>query len=302
MNLNVNLCGYTLKNPLIAASGTFGYGGEFSAYLDVSRLGGICSKGLTLHPREGNPGIRMWETPAGMLNSIGLQNPGITHFIRHELTYMRKLGTTVIANMGGGTLEEYIEGARLLSTADIDMLELNISCPNVKAGGIAFGMQPDMAHRVVSAVREVFAKPLMVKLSPNAPSLAAVAQACESAGADCLSLINTLLGMAVDINRRKPVFANIAAGLSGPAIRPVALRMVYDVARAVKIPVVGLGGIMTGRDAVEFIMAGASAVQVGTANLVRPDSMAIILAELEEFMHTNRIECLDEIRGCITGG
>ncbi|MCL2068747.1 MAG: dihydroorotate dehydrogenase [Oscillospiraceae bacterium] len=302
MNLNVNLCGYTLKNPLIAASGTFGYGGEFSAYLDVSRLGGICSKGLTLHPREGNPGIRMWETPAGMLNSIGLQNPGITHFIRHELTDMRKLGTTVIANMGGGTLEEYIEGARLLSTADIDMLELNISCPNVKAGGIAFGMQPDMAHRVVSAVREVFAKPLMVKLSPNAPSLAAVAQACESAGADCLSLINTLLGMAVDINRRKPVFANIAAGLSGPAIRPVALRMVYDVARAVKIPVVGLGGIMTGRDAVEFIMAGASAVQVGTANLVRPDSMAIILAELEEFMHTNRIECLDEIRGCITGG
>jgi dihydroorotate dehydrogenase (NAD+) catalytic subunit len=299
LNLNVNLCGLVLKNPLIAASGTFGYGGEFSPYLDVSTLGGICSKGLTLHPREGNSGARMWETPAGMLNSIGLQNPGVAHFIQHELAVMRGLGTLVIANMGGGTLEEYIEGARLLNDSDIDMLELNISCPNVKAGGIAFGMQPEMARTVVCAVREVFTKPMMVKLSPNAPNLTEVALACESAGADCLSLINTLLGTAIDVDRRKPVFNNIVAGLSGPAIRPVALRMVYDVVRAVKIPVVGLGGIMTGRDVVEFIMAGATAVQIGTANLTRPDAMAIILAELEEFMRTNHIESLEEIRGII---
>jgi len=297
----VNLCGKTLKNPLIAASGTFGYGEEFSPYLNVATLGGICSKGLTLHPREGNFGARMWETPAGMLNSIGLQNPGVEHFIRHELKIMRGLGALVIANMGGGTLEEYIEGAKLLNAADIDMLELNISCPNVKAGGIAFGMQPEMAHTVVSAVRGVFSKPMMVKLSPNAPNLTEVALACQNAGADSLSLINTLLGMAIDVERRRPVFGNVVAGLSGPAIRPVALRMVYDVCRTVKIPVVGLGGIMTGRDVVEFIMAGATAVQIGTANLARPDSMAIILAELEEFMTVNRIECLDKIRGCILG-
>jgi dihydroorotate dehydrogenase (NAD+) catalytic subunit len=201
--------------------------------------------------------------------------------------------------MGGGTLEEYVEGARLLNAADIDMLELNISCPNVKAGGIAFGMQADMAHTVVSAVRGVFQKPMMVKLSPNAHNLVEVAVSCERAGADCLSLINTLLGMAIDVERRKPVFGNIVAGLSGPAVRPVALRMVYDVVRAVKIPVVGLGGIMSGRDVAEFIMAGAAAVQIGTANLVRPDSMAIILAELKEFMASNSIETLDEIRGCI---
>ena len=298
-DLKVHLCGQMLKNPLIAASGTFGYGEEFSPYLDPGILGGICSKGLTFNPREGNSGARMWETPAGMLNSIGLQNPGVAHFIRHELTIMRKFNTAVIANMGGNTLEEYVEGAKLLNEANIDILELNISCPNVKAGGAAFGIHADTAHQVVSAVRGVFTKPMMVKLSPNAANIVDVAAACENAGADALSLINTLLGMAIDIDRRALVFKNTVAGLSGPAVRPVALRMVYDVSRAVKIPVVGLGGIMSGRDAVEFIMAGATAVQVGTANFVRPDIMAVILSELEDFMRENRVNNLEEIRGCV---
>jgi len=298
-DLSVNLNGITLKNPLIAASGTFGYGWEFAPYFNPGILGGICSKGLTLNPREGNSGNRMWETPAGMLNSIGLQNPGVEHFIRHELKVMRGFGTAVIANMGGATLEEYVEGAKLLNEAPIDILELNISCPNVKAGGAAFGIHADTAEQVVSAVRAVFTKPMMVKLSPNATNIVDVAKACESAGADSLSLINTLLGMAIDINRRAPVFKNVVAGLSGPAVRPVALRMVYDVSRAVKLPVVGLGGIMTGQDAIEFIMAGACAVQVGTANFTRPDAMPVILAELEEFMVEKGINNLEEIRGCV---
>ena len=298
-DLTVQLYGHTLKNPLIAASGTFGYGEEFAPYFDPGILGGISSKGLTFNPREGNSGQRMWETPSGMLNSIGLQNPGVAHFIRHELKIMRRFDTVIIANMGGNTLEEYIEGAKLLNEADIDILELNISCPNVKAGGAAFGIHADTAHQVVSAVRKVFTKPMMVKLSPNAADIVKVAEACEDAGADSLSLINTLLGTAIDIDKRALVFNNIVAGLSGPAVKPVALRMVYDVSRAVKIPVVGLGGIMSGRDAIEFIMAGAAAVQVGTANFVRPDIMAVICTEIEDFMREKNINSLNEIRGCV---
>jgi dihydroorotate dehydrogenase (NAD+) catalytic subunit len=298
LTLETKLCGLTLKNPLIAASGTFGYGKEFSPYLNLNEIGGMCSKGLTLHPREGNPGIRMWETPSGMLNSIGLQNPGIRHFIDHELVLMRKFHTVTIANLGGGSLEEYVEGAALLNAADIDMLELNISCPNVKEGGVAFGIKAGIAREGVAAVRKAFAKPLMVKLSPNAENITEMALACQDAGADALSLINTLIGMEIDVYKRRPVFHNRVAGLSGPAIRPVALRMVYEVARAVNVPVVGLGGIMTGIDAAEFIMAGATAVQVGTGNLVRPTLMREVREELEAFCTRQKIESLDEIRGC----
>lgn len=299
MTLKTNLCGLTLKNPIITASGTFGFGQEFAPYMDVSRLGGICSKGLTLNPKEGNYGPRMWETPSGMLNSVGLQNPGVAHFIEHELAVMRQFDTTAIVNMGGGTIEEYVEGARLLDAAGIDLLELNISCPNVKEGGAAFGVKASVAKEVVSAVRDVFHGKMMVKLSPAAEDIVEMALACEEAGADALSLINTLKGMAIDVYKRKPVFRNTVAGLSGPAVKPVALHMVYQVCGAVKIPVVGLGGIMTGQDVIEFIMAGATAVQVGTANFIKPDITLDILRELEEFMASQKIENLDEIRNCI---
>lgn len=297
MTLKTELCGIILKNPVIAASGTFGFGEEFAPYMDVSALGGICSKGLTLHPKEGNRGPRMWETASGMLNSVGLQNPGIRHFIERELPVMRRFGSAVIANMGGGSLEEYVEGAALLDRADIDMLELNISCPNVREGGAAFGVRAEVAEAVVSAVRKAFRGPMMVKLSPNAEDIVEMALACEGAGADALSLINTIKAMAIDVYKRKPVFRNTVAGLSGPAVKPVALRMVYEVAKAVKIPVVGLGGIMTGMDAVEFIMAGARAVQVGTANFVKPSATLGIIRELEEFMEAQGVSNLEEIRG-----
>ncbi|MDL2234171.1 dihydroorotate dehydrogenase [Ruminococcaceae bacterium OttesenSCG-928-L11] len=297
--LETTLCDLTLKNPIITASGTFGYGEEFSPYMDVSRLGGICSKGLTLNPKEGNYGVRMWETPSGMLNSVGLQNPGVAHFIENELPIMRKFDTAIIANMGGGTIEEYVEGAALLDKADIDMLELNISCPNVKEGGMAFGIKADVAWRVVNQVRKVYRGKMMVKLSPNAEDIVAMAVACEEAGADAISLINTLKGTAIDVYKRKPVFRNTVAGLSGPAIKPVALRMVWEVAKAVEVPVVGLGGIATGMDAIEFIMAGATAVQVGTANFVRPHICLDIIEEMEAFMESQGIQELSEIRGCI---
>ena len=298
MTLETKLCGLTLKNPLIAASGTFGYGKEFSPYINLNELGGMCSKGITLVPRPGNSGTRMWETPSGMMNSIGLQNPGVQHFIDHELKIMRKFDSAVIANLGGGSIEEYVGGAALLDSTDIDMIELNISCPNVKEGGFAFGIKADIAHKVVLAVRAATSKPLVVKLSPGAENITEMAHACVDAGADALSLINTLVGMAIDVYKRKPVFNNKVAGLSGPAVRPVALRMVYEVVRAVDVPVVGLGGIMCGRDVIEFIMAGATAVQIGTGNLVQPNLMAQILAELTEFMHENNLANLDEIRGC----
>ena len=297
--LKTTLCGIELKNPVITASGTFGFGEEFSPYMDVSKLGAICSKGLTLNPKEGNYGTRMWETPAGMLNSVGLQNPGVKQFVAKELDIMRKCGTVSIVNMGGGTIEEYVEGAALLDAAGIEMLELNISCPNVKQGGAAFGIKAEVAKEVVSQVRRVFHGPMMVKLSPAAEDITEMAVACEEAGADAISLINTLKAMAIDVYKRKPVFRNMVAGLSGPAVRPVAVRMVWEVAKAVNIPVVGLGGIMCGRDAIEFIMAGATAVQVGTANFTNPGICLDIIAEIEEFMISQGIKSLDEIRGCV---
>ena len=297
MTLKSKLCGVTLKNPLIMASGTFGFGAEFAEYMDLSALGGICSKGLTLHPKQGNYGPRMWETPAGMMNSVGLQNPGVACFISDELPRMRRSGAAVIANLGGGTVEEYVEGARLLDSADIDLLELNISCPNVKEGGANFGIDREVAAGVVSAVRGAFRGPMMVKLSPNAHDIVDMALACEAAGADALSLVNTFKAMAIDIHRRGPVFRNVSAGLSGPAIKPIALRMVYEVAGAVKVPVVGLGGIATATDALEFILAGAAAVQIGTASFVKPDIALDILAGIEEYMERNKVKDLRELRG-----
>lgn len=297
MTLETSLCGLTLKNPLLTASGTFGFGAEYSEFMDLSQLGGICSKGLTLHPKEGNYGERMRETPSGMLNSVGLQNPGVERFIAEELPRMKTYGTAVIVNLGGGTVEEYVGGARLLDGAGVDLLELNISCPNVKEGGAAFGIDADVAAGVVRAVRGVYHGPMMVKLSPAARDIAEMARACEAAGADALSLINTLKGMAIDIYRRRPVFRNVVAGLSGPCVKPVALHLVYETVKAVRIPVVGLGGIQSAIDVLEFIMAGAAAVQIGTMNFVKPTIALDILADLRAFMEEQRIENLEEIRG-----
>jgi dihydroorotate dehydrogenase (NAD+) catalytic subunit len=298
--LEATLCGITLKNPVIAASGTFGFAEEYSRLFDVSRLGGICTKGLTLNPREGNPGLRVWETPAGMMNSVGLQNPGIPVFLDRELPRMRTLGTAVIANVSGGDLEEYVEGVRLLSAADgVDMIELNISCPNVHEGGMAFGIKSDLAARVVAVVRPVSSKPLMVKLSPNAEDVVAMAVACEHAGADAISLVNTFKALAIDIRSRKPVFDNVTAGLSGPAIKPIALRMVWEVAHAVHIPVVGMGGISTWQDALEFIMAGATAVQVGTATFVKSTAILDIVDGLERYCADEHLDSISAVHGLL---
>lgn len=297
--IDVDICGVKFKNPVIAASGTFGFGREYGEIFDVSKLGGIATKGLTLNKREGNDGIRVFETSGGMMNSVGLQNPGIDAFIENELGNMLGLGTVVIANLGGGTIEEYIEGAERLDSAGVHMIELNISCPNVKHGGMAFGIKSCDAHEVVKRVRGAVNKPLIVKLSPNAEDIVSMAKMCCDAGADAISLVNTFKAMAIDIKRRKPIFDNITAGLSGPAIKPIALRMVYEVSKAVDVPVIGIGGIVTCEDALEFIMAGASAVEVGTANFIRPCIMLDIIQGIKEFMDREGIKSLNEIKGII---
>jgi len=298
-HLLLTFCGVALKNPVIAASGTFGFGHEYTEIMDVSRLGAICGKGLTLSGSAGNRGMRIYETPSGMLNSIGLENPGVQHFVESEAAYMRTLGPAVIANLGGHCEEDYLEGARLLNAADIDILELNISCPNVKAGGMAFGMLPDTAADITRKVKAVSKHPVMVKLSPNAPDLVAVARACESAGADALSLVNTFLGMAIDVKKKRPVFENVYAGLSGPAILPIALRMVHQVAHAVSIPVVGMGGITSAEDALKFLMAGAVAVQVGTMTFANPKAMLEIIDGLAAYCEQEGLNNLQEIVGII---
>jgi dihydroorotate dehydrogenase (NAD+) catalytic subunit len=293
IDLSLTIGGVFFRNPVIAASGTFGYGREYRGLLEIEALGGICTKGLTLRPRRGNRGTRLHETPGGLLNSIGLENPGIPAFIERELPPLRALGPVVIANLSGSTPEEYAEGARLLDASPVDMIELNISCPNVKAGGMAFGLDPEAASSVVRPVRKAAEhKPLMVKLSPNAPNLAAVAWAAVNAGADALSLVNTFTAMAIDIHRRKPVFDNTIAGLSGPAIRPLALRMVWELYDALKrpgasapaVPLVGLGGIAGAEDALEFLLAGAAAVQVGSATFAHPRSMVEIIEGIRAYM------------------
>ena len=300
-DMSVNIAGVKFKNPVIAASGTFGYGSEYSGIIDVSLLGGICTKGLTMTPRSGNSGIRVWETPAGMLNSIGLENPGVCVFIERELPKLRQLGPVVIANLSGAATDEYVDGAMALNNSSVDMIELNISCPNVKAGGMTFGLDPETAAALVAAVRRVCTKkPLMVKLSPNAPSLASVAVSCIKAGADALSLVNTFKAMAIDTVNRKPVFDNITAGLSGPAIKPIALRMVwelYDVLeeKKIQVPLIGIGGIKCADDALEYLMAGSNAVQVGSATFSNPHSMIEIIDGIYQYMKQNKFSCIKEI-------
>ena len=290
MNLSVKTLNTEFKNPVLVA---------YNELFDVSKLGGICSKGLTLNPKKGNSGIRVWETPQGMINSIGLQNPGVDKFVKEELPKMQKLGTKIIANLGGGTIEEYLEGIEKLNNTAVDIIELNISCPNVKSGGMAFGIKCDIAEEVVREVKAISKKPLMVKLSPNAENIVEMAVACEKAGADSLSLINTIKSMAIDIKKRKAVFDNVYAGLSGPCVKPIALRMVHEVCKAVSIPVCGLGGIVTAQDAIEFIMVGATLIQVGTSNFMKPDIALDIINGIEEFMKKEGIKNLEEIRGII---
>ncbi|HDK7158394.1 TPA: dihydroorotate dehydrogenase [Clostridium botulinum] len=297
--LQVNLCGKIFKNPIIAASGTFGFGEEYGEFYDVSKLGGVSSKGLTLNPKEGNNGIRIYETSSGIINSVGLQNPGIDRFIKEELPKMKKIDTVTIANVGGGCIEDYIEVIEKLNKTDVDMIELNISCPNVKHGGMAFGIKSEIAYEVVKKVKEICQKPLIVKLSPNAEDIVDMAIKCEKAGANAISLVNTFKAMAIDIKRKTSVFENVTAGLSGPCIKPIALRMVYEVCKQVKIPVIGIGGICNYKDVIEFIMAGATAVQIGTVNFMHPYSALDIIEDLENYMKEEGIQTLEEIRGII---
>jgi dihydroorotate dehydrogenase (NAD+) catalytic subunit len=294
-DLSVTIAGVRLKNPVIAASGTFGYGREYAGLLDTAAIGGICTKGLTFNPRGGNTGVRLRETASGLLNSIGLENPGVAAFIEKELPGLRALGPAVIANLSGSTVEEYVQGARLLDGASVDMIELNISCPNVKSGGMAFGLDPEAAFRVTQAVRAASSKPLTVKLSPNAPCIAAVAKACVSAGARALSLVNTFTAMAIDISRREPIFDNVTAGLSGPAIKPIALRMVWELAEEADVPIIGMGGIASAEDALEFLMAGAAAVEVGAATFAHPPVMNEIVDGIYAYMKENGVKTVNEL-------
>ncbi len=296
------LLGQRLNGPVIGASGTVGYGPEYEGLVDLSVIGGISGKGLTLHGQPGNRGERLWETPSGLINSIGLQNPGVQHFMEVELPQMlalkKRYGIAVIANLGGHSEEEYVEGARLLNSTELDMIELNISCPNVKEGGMAYGVEARAAGAVTGMVRRVCQKPLIVKLSPQAQDIGEMCRAVEAAGADAISLTNTFQACAIDLEKRRPVFDNIFAGLSGPAVRPIALRMVWQAVGAVKLPVIGLGGIATGRDALEFIMAGAAAVQVGAANFSNPRAMETITQEMNDWMDAHGVRTLEELRGC----
>ena len=297
--MKVNICGVELKNPVIAASGTFGFGEEYNEFYPVSKLGGISSKGLTINKKSGNEGLRVFETPSGMLNSVGLQNPGVEDFIKEEYPKMKKLDTAILANLGGGSIEDYLKGIELLNKTEVDMIELNISCPNVKEGGMAFGIKSKVAYDVVKEVKSICNKPLIVKLSPNAEDIVDMAYKCCEAGADGLSLVNTFKAMAIDIYKKKPVFKNITAGLSGPAIKPIALRMVYEVCKTVDVPVIGLGGIMNWQDAIEFIMVGATAVQIGTVNFINPRAGIEIAEGIETYMQEQGIKSLNEIRGII---
>ena len=299
-DMTVNIAGMSLRNPVMTASGTFGYGQEFAEYVDLEKIGAFVTKGLSLKPRAGNPTPRIVETPGGMLNAIGLQNVGIEAFIAKKVPFLRTVNTPAIANFFGYTSEEYAELAfRLDAIPEIAALEVNISCPNVKQGGIVFGTDPKCAFDVVSACRKVTTKPLIVKLSPNVTDVVAMAQACADAGADALSLINTLTGMAIDLQRRKPVLANVTGGFSGPAIKPIALRMVWQVARAVKLPIIGIGGIMNATDALEFILAGATAVQVGTASFINPNAAEQIALEMENWLVKNNVASVHSLIGAL---
>lgn len=298
--MNVNLAGIAMRNPVMTASGTFGYGEEFSQYCNLESIGAFVTKGLSLKPRAGNPTPRIVETPGGMLNAIGLQNVGIDAFIAKKVPFISSVNTPAIANYFGNTVDEYVEMTRRLNEIpEVAGLEINISCPNVKQGGIVFGTDPACAASVVSACRAATKKPLIVKLSPNVTDIVAMAKACQDAGADVLSLINTLTGMAIDLNRRRPVLANITGGFSGPAIKPIALRMVWQVAKAVKLPIIGIGGIMNSNDALEFILAGATAVQIGTASFINPGAAQTIAQGMEEWMVANKVLDIKELIGAL---
>lgn len=294
-NLSVDLNGLILKNPVTVASGTFGFGREFSEWFDLGVLGAISVKGLTLEPRQGNDSPRVAETPMGMLNSVGLQNPGVDKFIKEDLPWLRQFDTKIIANINGNTIPEYCAIAEKLSVTDIDSLELNISCPNVKAGGMAFGTDPAMVHEVVSAVRKSTGKHLIVKLSPNVRDIRETARAAEAGGADCLSMINTLTGMVIDTESRKPILARGIGGMSGPAVRPVAVRMVYETYGAVKIPILGMGGLANGRDAIEMMLAGASAIALGTILFSNPLAPLEVLADMESYLIRHKLSSVTEL-------
>jgi dihydroorotate dehydrogenase (NAD+) catalytic subunit len=300
VKLDVSIGALKLKNPVMSASGTFGYGSEFDDFIDVSRLGGIILKGTTLEPREGNPYPRMAETPAGMLNAVGLQNKGIDYFENHIYPVASSYNTNVIVNVNGGSLDDYIALAERIEHLDkIPAIELNISCPNVKKGGMIFGTNPSSAREVIKAVRAVYSRVLIVKLSPNVTSIVDFARISEEEGADAISLINTLLGMAIDTKTMKPSLSTVTGGLSGPAVRPVALRMVWQTANAVKIPVIGIGGIMNADDALQFLLAGASAIQVGTASFIDPESAVKIINGIQKFLEDRGFGDVSEIIGWI---
>lgn len=290
MNTAVEIAGVKFKNPVITASGTFGFGKEYNELYPVSALGGICTKGLTIKEREGNASPRVAETPSGMLNSVGLQNPGVEYYLKEYDGWLSGIGTAVIANIAGSKLEDYVAIASRINDSNADMVELNISCPNVRSGGIAFGVQPDSVRRVTEAVKKVCVKPVITKLTPNVSCIADNAKAAEDGGADAISLINTITGMAVDYKRRRPILANNTGGLSGPCVKPIALRMVWECYNAVKIPIIGLGGITSYTDVLEFMICGARAVQVGTANLSDPYAAYTIVRDLEEYCKASDLD------------
>ncbi len=297
INLEVDLNGLKLQNPITTASGTFGFGMEYEDYVDLDKLGGVMVKGTTLAPKKGNPTPRIAETPAGMLNSIGLQNPGVDYFIQNTLPQINNYKFKIIVNISGNTVEDYAKLASKLNLNGVAALEINISCPNVKQGGLTFGTQPEMAASVVEAVRDETDLPLITKLSPNVADITEIARAVEEAGTDIISLINTLLGMKIDIQKEKPVLANKMGGLSGPAIKPVAIRMVYQVAQAVDLPLIGMGGISNTEDAIEFFLAGADAISIGTASFVNPEVTMEILAGIEEYLFNNGYDDINQIVG-----
>lgn len=297
MNTRVNLAGIEMKNPVTVASGTFGYGREFNELIDLNQLGGIVTKGTSLKPRPGNKPPRVCEVTAGMLNAIGLQNPGIEYFMENDLPWLKKFDTAIIVNACGSSIEEYVELAKVLNTLDIDGVELNLSCPNVKAGCMAFGTSYEGVKEVTSQVRKVLDKPLIVKLTPNITDITAPAKGAEDAGADGVSLINTLLGMKIDIEKQRPILANNMGGFSGPAIKPVAVRMVYQVSKAVNIPILGLGGIVSGEDVIEFMLAGATAISIGTGNFIEPETSIKAIKGIQDYMIHHNIDDINSIIG-----
>jgi len=300
VQLNTKIGSLELKNPVMTASGTFGYGTEYADFMDISHLGAIIVKGTTLNPRQGNPYPRMAETPSGMLNAVGLQNKGVDYFVDHIYPEVRKINTNIIVNVSGSCIDDYVQTASIINTLDdIPAIELNISCPNVKQGGMAFGVKPESATQVVSAVRKAYDKTLIVKLSPNVTDITEIARAVEAAGADSVSLINTMLGMAIDAEKRKPILSTITGGMSGPAVKPVALRMVWQTAKAVKIPIIGLGGICSATDAVEFLLAGASAIQIGTANFIDPSISEKVIDGIEAYLQRHGFNSVQEIIGAL---